>query len=55
MSSKFKKKHRYEFCIFYRKNWKWVGSRVGSGSGTGPGSVIPEADPWIRIRYPRSI
>ena len=29
---------------------EFVRFKVGSRSGTGPGSVIPEADPRIRIR-----
>ena len=48
-----KKKNRYEFYTCYRKKIKKklkfarfkVGSGVRSGSGTGPGSFIPEADP----------
>ena len=31
-----------------KKKFEFV--RVGSGSRTGPGSIIPEADPRIRIR-----
>ena len=33
-----------------RKKLEFARFLVGSGSGTGPGSVIPEADPRFRIR-----
>ena len=53
MSSKLQqKKNRYEFCIFYRKNWNLLDFRSDLEEDPDP-ELDP--DPWIRIRYPGSI